>query len=231
MREFLATVVRVLLSAISSRCELVLENLALRQQLAVLQRTAPKPRLKMADRLFWLILRNVFKGWREAVLLVQPQTVLKWHRMGFRLFWRWRSRSKHGRPPVDRQLVGLIRRMWKANPTWGSRRIQAELFKLDIPVSDSTIRKYRPKRRRSSTTWRTFLQSHMKELVAIDFFTVPTVSCGVLFVFLVLAHHRRKVLHFNVTDSPSANWTAQQLVEAFPYCTPPRYLLRDRDSI
>lgn len=162
---------------------------------------------------------------------MQPQTVLKWHRLGFRLFWRWKSSPKHGRPPVDRKLITLIRRMWQANPTWGSRRIQAELAKLDIPVSDSTVRKYRPKRRRSSPTWRTFLQSHIKDMVAVDFFTVPTASFGVLFVFLVLAHHRRKILHFNVTNCPSASWTAQQMVEAFPYCTAPRYLLRDRDSI
>jgi transposase InsO family protein len=231
MHQLLAILVRVLLSTLRTHSELVLENLALRQQLAVLQRTAPKPRLNLTDRLFWLVLRNVFNGWREALLLVQPKTVLKWHRLGFRLFWRWKSRGKYGRPPTDRQLVGLMRRMWEANPTWGSRRIQAELLKLDIHVLDSTVRKYRPKRRRSPPTWRTFLQTHLKDLVAIDFFTVPTVSCGVLFVFLVLAHHRRKVLHFNVTDSPSANWTAQQLVEAFPYCSPPRYLLRDRDSI
>ena len=231
MREFLAALVWVLLSAVSRRSELVLENLALRHQLAVLQRAAPKPKLKMADRLFWLALRTVFDEWREALFFVQPQTVLKWHRLGFRIFWRWKSKSRGGRPSTDRQLVGLIRRMWEANPTWGSRRIQAELLKLDLHVSDSTMRKYRPKRRRSSPTWRTFLQSHVKDMIAIDFFTVPTVSGGVLFVFLVLAHHRRKVLHFKVTDSPSARWTAQQLVEAFPYCSPPRYLLRDRDSI
>jgi len=121
--------------------------------------------------------------------------------------------------------------MWQANPTWGSPRIQAELAKLSIHVSVSTIRKYRPRNRRSSQTWKTFLRNHVEELVAIDFFTVPTAACGVLFVFLVLAHHRRKVLHFNVTDSPSASWTAQQLVEAFSYSTPPRYLFRDRDSI
>jgi transposase InsO family protein len=231
MHQLLATVVRVLLSAFSSRSELLLENIALRHQLEVLQRTAPKPKLKHADRLLWLILRHTFCGWREALLMVQPRTVIKWHRLGFRLFWRWKSRPKHGRPPVDRQLITLIRRMWQVNPTWGSRRIQAELAKLAIHVSDSTIRKYRPKNRRSSQTWTTFLRNHVHELVAIDFFTVPTATCGVLFVFLVLAHLRRKVLHFNVADAPSATWTAQQLVESFPYCSPHGYLLRDRDSI
>jgi hypothetical protein len=123
--------------------------------------------------------------------------------------------------------------MWQANPTWGSRRIQAELAKLGIAISDSTVRKYRPKHRRASSaqTWKTFLRNHAKELVAIDFFTVPTATCRVLYVFLVLAHERRKVLHFHITDAPSAAWTAQQMVEAFVFTTPPRYLLRDRAAI
>ena len=130
-------------------------------------------------------------------------------------------------------LVALIRQMWQANPTWGSPRIQAELAKLGIPISDSTIRKYRPKGHRSGSaqTWKTFLHTHAKELIAVDFFCVPTATFGVLYVFLVLAHERRKVLHFNITQAPSAQWTAQQVVEAFPFATPPRYLLRDRDGI
>jgi transposase InsO family protein len=123
--------------------------------------------------------------------------------------------------------------MWQANPTWGSRRIQTELAKLGIQVSDSTIRKYRPKNRRSPSTqtWKTFLQNHAQTLIAVDFFAVPTATFRVLYVFLVLAHERRKVLHFNITEAPSALWTAQQMVEAFPYNIPPRYLLRDRDAI
>jgi transposase InsO family protein len=128
-------------------------------------------------------------------------------------------------------MVSLIRQMWTSNPTWGSKRIQAELAKLGINMSDSTVRKYRPRSRRHHQTWRSFLQNHAKELVSVDFFTVPTATFRLLYVFLVLAHERRKVLHFNVTNSPSAAWTAQQLTEAFPYCKPPRYLLRDRDSI
>jgi len=121
--------------------------------------------------------------------------------------------------------------MWSSNPTWGSKRIQAELAKLGIAVSDSTVRKYRPRTRRGDQTWKTFLHTHAKAMVSVDFFVVPTATFRVLYVFLVLAHERRKVLHFNITDSPSAAWTAQQLSEAFPYCNPPRYLLRDRDSI
>jgi putative transposase len=121
---------------------------------------------------------------------------------------------------VDRQLVTLIGRMWSSNPTWGSKRIQAELAKLGISVSDSTIRKYRPHTPRTSQTWKAFLHNHAKDLVAVDFFTVPTATFRVLYVFLVLAHERRKILHFNVTDCPSAAWTAQQLTEAFPYSHP-----------
>jgi transposase InsO family protein len=164
-------------------------------------------------------------------VLFQPQTLIAWHRQGFRLFWRWKSRARGGRPSVGGELIALIRRMWSSNPTWGSKRIQAELAKLGISVSDSTVRKYRPRNRRADQTWKTFLHNHARDLIAVDFFAVPTASFRVLYVFLVLAHERRKVLHFNITDSPSAAWTAQQLNEAFPYSNPPRYLLRDRDGI
>jgi putative transposase len=211
----------------------MLENLALRQQLAVLRRTRPKPGFRNSDRLFWIMLRHCWSGWQRTLVLLEPRTVLGWHRRGFRLFWGWKSRAPAGRPRVDRQLVSLIRQMWSTNPTWGSKRIQAELAKLGLNVSDSTIRKYRPagRRLRSEQTWKTFLRNHAKELVSVDFFAVPTATFRVLYVFLVLAHERRRVLHFNITDSPSARWTAQQLVEAFPYRHPPPYLLRDRDRI
>jgi transposase InsO family protein len=221
------------LSGFQSHSSLVLENLALRHQLAVFLRQAPKPKLRPADRLLWVGLLRFWPAWRQALLLVQPQTIIAWHRLGFRLFWRWKSRTRGGRPHVDGDLIALIRRMWQANPTWGGPRIQAELAKLGIRVSDSTVRKYRPKHRRppSAQTWKTFLHNHARQLVAIDFFTVPTATVRVLYVFLVLTHERRKVLHFNITDSPSALWTSQQMVEAFPFTNPPRYLLRDRDGI
>lgn len=137
-----------------------------------------------------------------------------------------------GSHPEGRELVGLIRRMWQANPTWGSPRIRAELTKLGLRVSAATVRKYRPKGERgpSSQTWRTFLRNHTHQLIAVDFFTVPTVTFRVLFVFVVLAHERRKVLHFAVTEAPSAAWAGQQIVNAFPFETPPKYLLRDRDG-
>jgi len=233
MLEVISALLRSLLSGFQSHSRLALENLALRHQLAVLNRQAPKPKLRPADRLLWVGLLRFWPNWQQTLLLVQPQTVIAWHRLGFRLFWRWKSRARGGRPHADGDLIALIRRMWQTNPTWGSPRIQAELAKLGIRVSDSTVRKYRPQRRhpRSAQTWKTFLHNHAKALVAIDFFTVPTATFRVLYVLLVLAHERRRVLHFNITQAPSAAWTAQQVVEAFPFTTPPRYLLRDRDGI
>jgi putative transposase len=233
MFDVLLALLRFVLSGFQSRSGLVLENLALRHQLAVLRRQTRKPKLRPADRLLWVGLWRFWPRWQKAPVLFQPQTVIAWHRLGFRPFWRWKSRARAGRPSVDGDIIALIQRMWEANPTWGNPRIQAELAKLGIRVSDSTVRKYRPKHRRSASTqsWKTFLHNHAKELVAIDFLTVPTATYRVLYVFLVLAHERRKVLHFNITDAPSALWTAQQMVEAFPFTTPPRYLLRDRDAI
>src|SRR6266404_8258525 len=233
MFEFLLLFLRCLVAGFQSRSGLVLENLALRHQLVVLKRQAGKPKLRCADRLLWVGLRRLWPYWQKALVLFQPKTIIAWHRLGFRLFWRWKSRARVGRPSVDRELIALIQQMWQANPTWGSRHIQAELAKLGIEVSDSTIRKYRPKHRRSPSdqTWRTFLQNHTQALIAVDFFAVPTATFRVLYVFLVLAHERRKVLHFNITEAPSAHWTAQQMVEAFPYTIPPHYLLRDRDAI
>jgi putative transposase len=233
MFDLFATILRVLVCGFQSRQQLLLENLALRHQLTVLQRSVPRAKLKRADRFLWVLLLQCWSDWQRVLVIVEPRTVVAWHRAGFRWFWRWKSRPRIGRPPVNRDLVDLIRRMWQTNPTWGSRRIQAELAKLYIAASDSTVRHYRPKPRRSASaqTWKTFLQNHAQALVAVDFFAVPTASFRVLYVFLVLAHERRKILHFNVTEAPSAPWTAQQVVEAFSYAIPPRYLLRDRDGI
>ena len=148
------------------------------------------------------------------------------------MFWRWKSKRQPGRPGKDPALIQLIRRMWAVNPTWGSPRIRDELAKLGLEVSTATIRKYRPESgRRSSQSWRTFLQNHAAAMAAMDFFVVPTVTFRLLYVLVVMNHERRKIVHFNMTDAPTAAWTAQQIVHAFPYDTAPRYLLRDRDSI
>jgi hypothetical protein len=186
----------------------VWENLALRQQLLVLKRSVRKPRLKPTEQFFWILLRKYWNRWTKVLVLVSPKTVVGWHRLGFRLFWRWKSRGSGGRPNVDRQLIALIRRMWNCNPTWGSRRIQAELAKLGLHASDSTIRKYRPKRARSSQTWKTFLENHASAIAAMDFFVVPTATFRLLYVLVVMAHQRRRIIHFNITDSTTAFWTA-----------------------
>jgi putative transposase len=212
---------------------LVLENLALRHQLAVLQRTARRPHLRPSDRVFWVLLSRLWRSWANAVSIVQPETVLRWHRTGFKLFWTWKSR-RHGprRPAVAPEVRALIRTMARANPLWGAPRIHGELQKLGLEISQATVSKYLARRRTPpSQTWRTFLANHIGSLVSVDFFTVPTVLFKVLFVFVVLAHDRRRVVHVNVTESPTAQWTGQQLVEAFPWDTAPRYLLRDRDAV
>jgi transposase InsO family protein len=209
------------------------EILALRHQLAVYQRTAARPRLKPSDRILWAWLFAVWSGWREVLVTVRPETVIAWRRRKFRQYWARLSRSgKPGRPATPREVRDLIRRISSANPLWGAPRIVGELSKIGIDLPRSTVAKYMSRRRTPpSATWRAFLKNHVRDIVATDFFVVPTVRNQILFVFLVLAHERRRVLHFNVTAYPTAEWTAQQVVEAFPWDSAPRFLLRDRDSI
>jgi putative transposase len=233
MAAMVTLILAGLFRGVRTQRALVLENLALRHQLAVLRRTARRPRLRPSDRVFWVLLSRLWRGWAEAVSIVQPETVLRWHRTGFRLFWTWKSRRhRPGRPAVAPEVRALIRRMADANPLWGSPRIHGELQKLGIEISQATVSKYLARRRTPpSQTWRTFVDTHSRSLVAVDFFIVPTVMFKVLFVFVILAHARRRVVHVNVTNTPTAEWIAQQLVEAFPWDTVPRYLLRDRDAI
>jgi transposase InsO family protein len=164
---------------------------------------------------------------------LHPQTVIAWHRKGFRLFWTWKVRhGQRGRPPVPKEIRKLIRKMSRENPIWGAPRIHGELLKLGIDIGETSVSKYMVHRRNPpSQTWRTFLENHVKTTVSIDFFTVPTIRFQVLYVFLVLAHDRRRIVHFNVTAHPTAEWTGQQLRAAFPFEQVPRYLLRDRDGI
>lgn len=223
---------RYLASWLRAQHELGLENVALRHQLQVLQRLGRRPKLRPVDRCFWVMLRSCWSGWKAAVVIFRPETVIAWQRAGFRLYWKWKSRHRRGRPGKDPEVVKLIRRMWAANPTWGSPRIRDELAKLGLRASTATIRKYRPKCRSTpSQSWRTFLRHHAGAIAAMDFFVVPTVTCRLLYVVIVLTQERRKVVHFNITEAPTAEWTAQQVVNAFPYNTAPKFLLRDRDSI
>ncbi len=188
-------------------------------------------RLTRVDRLLWVWMSQVWDGWQDVIVIVKPETVLAWHRRGFRLFWTWKSRRRLGRPSVPRDVRELIRTMARANPLWGAPRIHGELLKLGIDVSQATVAKYMPRHRRPpSQTWRTFLTNHVDQIMAADFFVVPTATYRLLFVLVILAHERRRVVHAAVTAHPTAAWTAQQLREAFPADEVPRYLIRDRDA-
>jgi putative transposase len=234
MLIFLTTLLAALRAIFRSRAALELENLALRHQIGVLQRSARKrPKLTAGDRMLWGLLSRVWRDWRSALAIVQPETVVAWHRAGFRLFWTWKvRRGQPGRPLISREVRHLIRRMCRENPLWGAPRIHGELLKLGIDIGETSVSKYMVRSHKPpSQTWRIFLENHLTQMVSIDFFTVPTIRFHVLYVFLVLAHDRRRILHFNVTAHPTAEWTGQQLREAFPFDQLPRYLLRDRDAI
>jgi putative transposase len=235
MLALVVALLAALRSTIRSRAALAAEILALRHQLAVLRRQAPRRlRLCRTDRLLWVWLSQAWSEWRRAVQIVSPDTVVRWHRRGFALYWRWKSRPRGpGRPAVAADLRDLIRQMRAANPLWGAPRIHGELRKLGIDISQATVAKYLGRRPRKppSQTWRAFLANHVSQLASIDFFTVPTATFRVLFVFVVLVHDRRRIVHVNVTARPTAVWTAQQLREAWAWNAAPRFLIRDRDGI
>ena len=221
------------MGSVRSHAALQLEVLALRHQLGVLQRSVKRPSLTAADRLFWAWLSELWSDWRSALIMVKPETAIAWHRKGFRLFWTWKVRhGQAGRPSVPKDVRELIRNMSRSNPLWGAPRIHGELLKLGIDIGETSVGNYMVRHRKPpSQTWRTFLENHVKTMVSVDFFTVPTIRFQILYVFLVLAHDLRRILHFNVTAHPTAEWTAQQLREAFPFDQIPRNVLRDRDGI
>ena len=215
------------------RTALQLEIRALRHQLGVLQRSVKRPKLTTADRFLWAWLSAVWGDWQPSAVNMKPATVIGWHRKGFRLLWTWRiRREKLGRPAVPADLRTLIRAMSRDNALRGAPRIHGELLKLGIAIGETSVSKYMVRHRKPpSQTGRTFLDNHVKTMVSVDFFSVPTIRFQVLYVFLALAHDRRRILHFAVTAHPTAEWTAQQLREAFLWDTALRYLLRDRDRI
>ena len=216
----------------ADRAALHTEILALRQQVAVLKRKRPRPLLRKADRVFWVILSCLWPGWRHALVIVRPETVIGWHRKGFRLFWTWKSRRGNpGRPPVSREIRYLVRRMSRENTRWGAPRIHGELLKLGFSISQAAVSKYMARYPSPpSQSWRTFLSNHADCLASIDFFVVPTATFHLMFGFIVLHHERRQIVHFGVTANPTMAWVAQQIREAFPWGTAPRYLIRDRDG-
>ena len=230
MLSVLMAIVGTARLSLRSRAALQLEILALRHQVQVLQRShRRRVRLTQADRLLWVWLARVWDQWRSTLVIVKPETVLVWHRRAFRLLWTWKSRHRLGRPSVPADVRALIRTMSQASALWGAPRIHGELLKLGIDVSQASVAKYMIRRRRPpSQIWRTFLTNHVDQIMAADFFVVPTATGRLLFVLVMLAHQRRRVVHVAVTAHPTAAWTAQ-LREAFPWDNAPRYLIRDRD--
>lgn len=216
-----------------SRHALGLELAALRQQLGVLKRQNPRPKLSRWDRLFWMTLRRLWSTWASVLLIVKPETVVSWHRAGFRWYWNFLSRHRHGRPNISSELQKLIRSMATENPTWGAPRIHGELLKLGFEISECTVSRYlgrMTRHRDSGKRWFTFLKNHREAIAAMDFFAVPTVTFRVLYCFFVISHGRRKILHFNATEHPTSQWIVQQLREVFPEESAPKYLVFDRDG-
>ena len=231
--QLLMTVNRSLLALFRSRQEQSIVELALRQQLAVYAQRQPRPRLSPIDRAFWVALARCWPRWKTALVIVHPEAVIRWHRQGFRRDWRSISTPGPGRPPLSEKTRNLIVRMATENP-WRARKIQAELAKLGIRVSLATISRYLPKaepRPDQHQRWMTFLRNHKDLIAGMDFFVVPTVRFNLLYVWFVLDHGRRRVLHFNVTQSPAASWVIQQLRHAFSEDPPHRFLIFDNDAI
>jgi transposase InsO family protein len=234
MKTILVPLLTTLIDLLRSRASLHVEMLALRQQLAmVASRDNKRHRFHTSERIFWVWLYRLWPSCLQTLEIFKPDTLVRWHRKGFRLYWTWKSRRyQGGRPAIDPDVRELIRTMSRDNIGWGAPRIHGELQMLGIGVSESTVAKYMIRHLRPpSQTWRTFLDNHVSELASVDFFTVPTATFRVLYVFVVLCHERREIVHFNSTYHPTAEWTAQQIVEAFPFDSAPRYLIRDRDSI
>lgn len=218
---------------LKSRTQLQLENVFLRKQLEILTRTSPKLRLRPSDRFFFSVLTNFFSSWKSTLPIIKPETVIRWHQQGFKLYWRWKSRHKSGRPKIPQEQINLIKLIANDNPLWGAPRIHGELLKLGFDISEATVPRYLPKRPRRTTGqhWKTFLRNHSAEIVSLDFFTVPTITFRILYVLVFLSHDRRKIIHFNVTDHPTSEWATQQLRNAFYDQEIPKFLIRDRDNI
>jgi transposase InsO family protein len=232
MTDLFRLILAVLASLFKSRAELEAENLVLRQQINVLRRRIPKrPALTNIDRLLLVWLYRCFPSILGALAIVRPETIIRWHRVGFRAYWRWRSRNRVGRPKISAELRTLIREMSRANPLWGSPRIHGELLKLGFDVAQSTVAKYMARRLcPPSQGWKTFLRNHVPNIGAIDMFVVPTVGFKLLYGLVIIRLNRRHLVWINVTSNPTADWIARQITEAFPWDQAPRYLIRDRDA-
>ena len=233
MRDFLWLLLCFARDLLRSRRSLEAEVVALRHQVVVLRRKAPaRLLLTRIDQIIFVLLYWLQPDVRSAFHIIRPETVVRWHRMGFRALWRWKSRSRGGRPKVSKEIRGLIREMSLANPLWGAPRIHGELMMIGIDVAQSTVAKYMAKRRgRPSQGWKTFLRNHADGAASCDFLIVPTIGFKMLYAFIVLGHGRRKLLHVAVTHHPTAEWAARQVTEAFPWDEAPTKLIRDNDAI
>src|SRR6202171_727520 len=229
MLEFLFSVLAALRVFVRIRSYTALEVLALRQQVAVLKRQRPRPTVTRLDRFFWTTLRHMWPRWSDVLLIVRPETVCRWHRAGFRLYWRWRSRQRGGRPRISEEMRTLIRRLAAENADWGAPRIHGELLKLGFDVSERSVPRYL-RRGDPASRWSAFLANHREAIVACDFFTVPTLTFQLLSCFFVIEHRRRMILHVNVTREPTPAWVVQQLRNVFPGDGPYCFMLLDHDS-
>jgi len=232
MVAFLIQLLLAIRSSFARRARLEAKNLILRQQLVVLRRKSPKRvRLWNIDRLLFVWLYRLYPSLLDAIIIVQPETVIGWHRRGFRAYWRWKSRRVGGRPRTAAEIRALIRRMNRENPLWGAPRIHGELLMLGIEVAESTVGRYMVRRRRPpSQGWKTFLRNHAAEIASIDLFVVRTISFKLLYGLVILRHARRRLVSISVTNNPTADWIAGQVTDAFPWDEAPRHLLRDRDG-
>jgi putative transposase len=231
IRLCLGTVVRLL----RARRRLLLENLALRQQLAVLKRRHPRPGLSLFDKLFWVAVRRLWSEWKQALIVVRPETVVRWHRAGFQMYRKLISkvRRQDGRRQIPKKVRELIFQIVVENPTWRAPRIHGELLMLGFDVSERTTSRWikrTPRNPEPAKRWLAFLSNHREAIAAMDFFTVPTITFSVLYCFFVISHDRRRIVYFNVTKHPTSLWTAQQLREAFPFRAAPEFLIFDRDG-
>jgi hypothetical protein len=215
-----------------NKIQLLLEVIMLAKQLEIYQQTDPKLKIKRTDQMFFILMMDWLSNWKERLFIVKPDTVIKWHRTAFKFYWRWKSQHKEGRPKVSREVIALIKQMANENSDWGAPRIHGELLKLGFDISESTVQRNMPKKgkRNNGQNWKTFLQNHSKEIISIDFLNIPTINFKLIHVLVVIEHHRRKLIHFNVTKNPTAEWCIQQIRNIlFDYDTP-KYLIRDRDG-
>ncbi len=226
-------VLAVLASPFKSKLRLEAENGVLRHQLIILRRRLHgRVGLTNHDRWFFIQLYRWFPSILKVLTIIRPETLVRWHRAGFRRYWGWKSRRRGGRPPVETELRALIRRMSIENPLWGAPRIHGELLKLGFEVAQSSVAKYMVKRRvPPSQGWRTFLRNHAQDIAAMDLFVVPTIGFDLLYAFVIVRLDRRELVGINVTAHPTAEWVARQIAEAFPWNEAPRYMIRDRDRI